>query len=201
MLFAKALILLLAGGSLGAVVASVAEKEASLITGPAVGAVALVLAILAYRARRTATFFYALLGPTVYVGCAAMSGMMHWSQYEAKRPVAVVLAVWALLQISISPLAMIQWRARGGAARLANNASGAIAPQEFPPARLQLSLRWLMLLVLLSTVPMGTYTLAGVHASIVAAAGVYALLVLLSVRAFYRNALPAGEIAAGERGP
>jgi hypothetical protein len=50
-----------------------------------------------------------------------------------------------------------------------------------------------MLLVLLSTVPMGTYTLAGEYASIVAAAAVYVLLVLLAVRAFYRNALVAGR--------
>ena len=53
-----------------------------------------------------------------------------------------------------------------------------------------------MLLMLLSTVPMATFTIAGEYASIVAAAAMYVLLMLLSVRAFYRSALAAGLIGA-----
>lgn len=196
MLLPKTLILLLAIGSGMAAVAAAIEPESILGSGPAVGYVGLWLAALAFRWRRTATFFFALLGPTVFVACTAMIAMMHWGPGEAQAPVAAVLSIWALFQCVTIPWALFDWRARGGAAAPANSASGEIAIQALPPARLQLSLRWLMLLMLLSTVPMGTFTLKGEYASIVAAALVYVVLVLLSVRAFYRSALPAGLIGA-----
>jgi hypothetical protein len=202
----KTLIVLLAVGSAMAAVASAVEPESILASGPAVGVVGLWLAALAYRWRRTATFFYALLGPTVFVACAAMIAVMEWGPLEARAPVAAVLTIWTLFQSATLPWAQFDWRSRGRshrgqAADPANSASGAIVLQELPPARLQLSLRWLMLLMLLSTAPMVTFTLAGEYASIVAAAVVYVLLVLLSVRAFYRNALPDGQSARHDTSP
>lgn len=91
------LVLLHGIGVVVATLIAVAEIESIVASGPILSATGLILAILAYRRKRTLTLYYALGAPTVSLFCFAIISGLHWGPGRAHFPIGVFLAMFGVI--------------------------------------------------------------------------------------------------------
>jgi hypothetical protein len=99
--------------TIAALAAGAATIESILVTGPALTASGMALALLTRSLRSWSVFGYGLSGPLVAALCATLIAVFEWGPSEAEGPILAILFIYAFVSISAGLIIfpqILRWR-------------------------------------------------------------------------------------------
>jgi len=170
-LASRLIVIQVVGVSLGALAAT-SEIESILVSGPLMSFSGAAIALASYRAGRPDGFYFGLAAPTVAVVCFAIICGLEWSPSDARWPIGLLLAHFALIHL---PAGIYAFREAQDVQRPAQR------------RRVQFSIAAILVTTLAAALFLGAFRTENQQAIAGVAFAAYAVFVGYVVRGFHRG--------------